>query len=147
MAATVALSTLWGWSMFLRRCAAVFAGLALIFVTGCMSMVRGTTEEVRLTSTPSGANVVVTKDGANVAQCDTPCVVVLKRKSPPFMVTFSKEGCQDVVLSLTRDHATGKGLAGNLLGAGGLVGMGVDAVSGAAYSIKPNPLAANLACD
>lgn len=121
--------------------------VALAFATGCMSMVRGTTEEVRLQSAPSGASVLVAKDGATVAECNsTPCMLVLKRKSAPYMVTFFKEGCQDHVLTLTREHATGKGLAGNLLGAGGLIGMGVDAASGAAYSIKPNPLDANLNC-
>ena len=131
----------------LRLFAAFAAIIAVGFASGCMSMVRGTTEEVRLQSHPSGAEAVVTKDGATVAECGaTPCIVVLKRKSPPFMVTFRKEGCQDAMLTLTRDHATGKGIAGNLLGVGGLVGMGVDAVSGAAYSVKPNPLEANLNC-
>ena len=112
-----------------------------------MSMARGTTEEVRIESNPAGAAVVVAKDGANFAECSaTPCAVTLKRKSPPFPVTFSKDGCQSQTLSLERDHATGKGVAGNLLGIGGIVGIGVDAASGAGYSIVPNPLVANLDC-
>ena len=120
---------------------------ALMTASGCMTMTRGTTEEVRIASNPVGASIVVTKDGVTFDECSaTPCTVTLKRKSPPFLVMFAKDGCQSQTLTLERDHATGKGLAGNLLGAGGVVGLGVDAASGAAYSIKPNPLVANLDC-
>lgn len=121
--------------------------VALMTASGCMTMARGTTEEVRIASNPVGASIVVVKDGVTFDECSaTPCTVTLKRKSPPFLVTFAKDGCQSQTLTLERDHATGKGLAGNLLGAGGVVGLGVDAASGAAYSIKPNPLVANLDC-
>ena len=115
--------------------------------SGCMTMARGTTEEVRIESNPTGAAIVVVKDGVTFDECSaTPCTVTLKRKTPPFLVTFAKDGCQSQTLVLERKHATGKGLAGNLLGVGGVVGMGVDAASGAAYSITPNPLVANLDC-
>lgn len=120
---------------------------ALFALSGCMTMVRGTTESVRIESNPAGASVMVAKDGATYGECSaTPCTVTLKRKAPPFMVTFAKDGCQSQTLMLERDHATGKGVAGNILGAGGVVGIGVDAISGAGYSITPNPLVANLDC-
>ena len=76
---------------------------------------------------------------------------MLKRKKPPFQVVFSKDGCQDETMLLEQDRATGKGVAGNILvlrlGAGGVIGIGVDAMTGAGYDIKPNPLIANLNCD
>jgi len=49
------------------------------------------------------------------------------------------------VISLTKEvpGAGTAGFAGNLL-AGGLVGMGVDAVTGAALDHKPNPVIVTL---
>ena len=130
-----------------RAASAALVVAATMAVSGCMTMARGTTEEVRIESNPVGASVVVAKDGVSFDECSaTPCTVTLKRKSPPFLVTFAKDGRQSATLVLERDHATGKGVAGNLLGLGGVVGLGVDAASGAAYSIKPNPLVANLDC-
>ena len=128
---------------------------AAVASAGCMTMMRGTTEAVRFESNPPDAQVVVERAGFSYGACNaTPCAIMLKRKVAPFDVTFTKEGCQPQTLALKRDHATGKGLASNMLGAGALggvigagVGAGVDAASGAAYSIVPNPLVAKLECE
>jgi hypothetical protein len=56
-------------------------------------------------------------------------------------VTISKEGYQPQTIPLTKEipGCGAAGFAGNIL-AGGLVGMGVDAVTGAAQDHKPNPV-------
>jgi hypothetical protein len=74
----------------------------------------------------------------------TPCVVVAKR-SADITVTINKEGYQQQVIALTKEiPGTGAaGFAGNVL-VGGLIGMGVDAYTGAAQDHKPNPVDVTL---
>ncbi len=129
---------------FGRLLAACSAAIAL---SGCMTMARGTTESVRVESVPSGAAARIEKAGALLDECSaTPCSFVLKRKSPPYVVTMERDGCATATATLDRDHDTSKSLAGNILGLGGLVGLGVDRVSGAGYSVVPNPLIVHLDC-
>ena len=110
-----------------------------VMLGGCASVTRGTTENISISSTPSGVEAVVT--GLEVpTTCTTPCAIVAKR-SADITVTFQKEGYESQTVQLTKEvSGTGAaGFAGNLL-AGGVVGMGVDAVTGAATDHKPNPV-------
>jgi hypothetical protein len=112
-------------------------------VGGCASVTRGTTENISISSTPSGAEAVIS--GLDVpTACVTPCAIVAKRNAD-ISIAFQKEGFESQVVQLTKDvPATGAaGFAGNLL-AGGLVGMGVDPVTGAATDHKPNPVIVTL---
>jgi hypothetical protein len=110
---------------------------------GCASVTRGTTENISIASTPSGATAEVSGLDAPTA-CVTPCVVVAKR-SADITVTVNKEGYEPQIIPLTKEvPGTGAaGFAGNLL-LGGLVGMGVDAATGAALDHKPNPVIVTL---
>jgi hypothetical protein len=76
--------------------------------------------------------------------CLTPCAIVAKR-SADISITFAKPGFETEVVTLTKEvPATGAaGFAGNIL-AGGLIGMGVDAATGAATDHKPNPVIVTL---
>jgi hypothetical protein len=60
-------------------------------------------------------------------------------------VTVNKEGYEPQIIALTKEiPGTGAaGFAGNLL-LGGVVGMGVDAVTGAALDHRPNPVIVTL---
>jgi hypothetical protein len=110
---------------------------------GCASVTRGTTENISIASTPAGATAEIT--GLDIpTACVTPCVVQAKRNAD-ITVTINKEGYEPQTIPLTKEvPGTGAaGFAGNLL-AGGLVGMGVDAVTGAAQDHKPNPVIVTL---
>jgi hypothetical protein len=110
---------------------------------GCASVTRGTTENISISSTPSGATADVL--GLDIpTACVTPCVVVAKR-SADITVTINKEGYEPQIIPLTKEvPGTGAaGFAGNIL-LGGLVGMGVDAATGAALDHKPNPVIVTL---
>ena len=74
----------------------------------------------------------------------TPCSVVVKRNAD-VSVAFRKDGYQPQMIQLTKEiPPTGAaGFAGNVL-IGGLVGMGVDAYTGAATDHKPNPVTVTL---
>ncbi len=110
---------------------------------GCASVTRGTTENISISSTPSGAEATIT--GLDVpTACVTPCAIVAKRNAD-IAVSFAKPGYEPEVVELTKEvPVTGAaGFAGNVI-AGGLVGMGVDAVTGAAQDHKPNPVIVTL---
>jgi hypothetical protein len=112
-------------------------------VGGCASVARGTTENISIVSTPPGAEATVS--GLDVpTACMTPCSVVVKRNAD-ISVAFQKEGYAPQVIPLTKEiQSTGAaGFAGNVL-IGGLVGMGVDAYTGAATDHKPNPVTVTL---
>jgi hypothetical protein len=97
-------------------------------VGGCASVARGTTENISIASTPSGAEAVIS--GLDIpTACLTPCAVVVKRNAD-ISVTFEKQGFEPQVVQLTKEiqGAGAAGFAGNLL-LGGVVGMGVDAVT------------------
>jgi hypothetical protein len=110
-----------------------------VMLGGCASVTRGTTENISISSTPSGVEAVVS--GLDVpTTCMTPCSVVVKRNAD-ISITFQKEGYEPQIVPLSRDIPTGgaAGFAGNLL-LGGVIGMGVDAATGAATDHKPNPV-------
>jgi hypothetical protein len=71
--------------------------------------------------------------------------VVQAKRNADIVVTVSKEGFEPQVIPLTKDISGtgGAGFAGNLL-LGGIVGMGVDAATGAAMDHKPNPVIVTL---
>jgi hypothetical protein len=110
---------------------------------GCASVTRGTTENISISSTPAGATAEVSGLD-NPTTCLTPCVVQAKRNAD-ITVTVNKEGYEPQIIPLTKEvPGTGAaGFAGNVL-LGGLVGMGVDAATGAAMDHKPNPVIVTL---
>ena len=110
-------------------------------VGACGSIVRGTTEPVSFVSIPSGAAMTTDKKYA----CPiTPCTLDVER-SDEFVATFTKPGYQPQSIPV-RTKIVGKGaagFAGNVL-AGGIIGMGVDAYTGAAMDHEPNPVIATM---
>jgi hypothetical protein len=110
---------------------------------GCASATRGTTENISITSTPAGATADVSGLD-NPTACVTPCVVQVKRNAD-VTVSINKPGYEPQVIPLTKEVAGSgaAGFAGNVL-VGGVVGMGVDAVTGAAMDHKPNPVDVTL---
>jgi hypothetical protein len=110
---------------------------------GCASVTRGTTENISIATTPSGATAEIS--GLEIpTACVTPCVVQAKRNAD-ITVTINKEGYEPQIIPLTKEipGSGAAGFAGNLL-AGGLIGMGVDAATGAAQDHKPNPVIVTL---
>lgn len=106
----------------------MFASLVFI-LSGCATIVSGTTQKVSVTSQPSG--VKVTADGKMTAT--TPTDFTLERKSD-HTLEFSKEGYKSATVMLKRTM-NGMGF-GNVL-VGGVVGIGVDAISGANNKLVP----------
>ncbi len=117
-------------------------GVAAFFVltTGCATITRGTTEAWTVQTEPSGAAVSLSTGD----ECISPCTLKLKRKLP-FTVTLLKQGYAKVTTDVISQiaGAGAAGMAGNVL-VGGIIGVGIDAASGATKELKPNPLVVAL---
>ncbi len=117
--------------------AVLLAVSALTALTsGCATIVKGTTQEIPVASEPTGARVAVNGSPAGT----TPTKVTLSRKQN-HMITLEKEGYESESVALTK--RMGGAVAGNII-AGGLVGWGVDAVSGAQYNLHPETVNVRL---
>jgi hypothetical protein len=125
------------------RTLACLALCASAVLCGCASVTRGTTETISVSSTPSGADATISGLEAPMT-CTTPCAFVAKRNAD-ISVTVEKPGYEPQIVPLTKDipAAGAAGFAGNIL-AGGVIGMGVDAATGAATDHKPNPVIVTL---
>ncbi|MGE3248482.1 MAG: PEGA domain-containing protein [Beijerinckiaceae bacterium] len=124
-------------SILLAACLA--AGLS-VSLAGCATVTRGTTNQIQIVSEPQGAQVRTSLNQV----CVTPCTLQVSRKDE-FSVTFSKPGYLDQTIAVKTQlaGAGAAGFAGNVL-VGGVVGMGVDAYTGATLLHVPNPVQAIL---
>jgi len=107
----------------------------------CATVTRGSTQDFTVQSDPDGAAVKTTAGDSCVA---TPCTFKMSRKAE-FDVTVTKAGYKPATAHVTHQISKGGGTAmvGNVV-AGGLIGVGVDAVTGAANDLRPNPLVVKL---
>lgn len=113
---------------------------ALPFIIGCASVTRGTKDTLVVESDPVGAIVRLSTGQSG----KTPTSFQLPRKMA-FDVYLEKEGYEPLTVHVS-SQISGKGslgVAGNVL-VGGLVGVGVDAITGAAKDLKPNPVKVTL---
>jgi len=120
--------------------ALVLAGAALS-LTACATITRGTTQTFSVETTPPGAQVST----SNGFQCvATPCSFRMPRKDA-FRATVSMDGYapQTVNIESKMSGNGAAGMAGNVL-VGGLIGITVDATSGAMNDLTPNPLIVRL---
>lgn len=101
----------------------------LAISSGCATIIHGTTQDIGITTDPSDANLLV--DGTE--RYKSPAKVTMKRKDD-HMVEVSKDGYQKETINI-KSVMSGV-VAGNLL-AGGLIGIGVDALSGGASRLVP----------
>lgn len=102
---------------------------AAIIAAGCATITKGTTQSVAV-NTPGvpGAQCTLSSPGIGQKVLSTPASIVLDKASDNITVVCKKECYQDgvgIIASHTETMA-----AGNII-AGGVVGLGVDAVSGA----------------
>jgi len=112
------------------------AAVILLFASGCATIVKGSHQGVPISSDPPGADVLV--DGGLVGQ--TPLNVEMKRKND-HLVTIQKTGYRPKSIAVVKD--VGGAVWGNII-AGGLIGWGVDASTGAQYNLTPKTIAVSL---
>lgn len=107
-----------------------------VLVSGCATIIQGTTQRVPVSSVPSGAKVTVNESTAYT----TPTVLELSRKEH-HTLQLSMEGYHPEVMKL--ESVTSAAVMGNIL-LGGLIGWGVDAASGGQYRLVPESIHVTL---
>ena len=110
--------------------------LVSVALSGCATIVRGTNQDIPVSSYPSGADIIV--DG--ILYGKTPTTIQLHR-GRPHQLTLELQGYQPYYVSFRSNM--GKAMAGNCC-IGGIPGMAVDAYTGAANSLSPEAIHAEL---
>jgi hypothetical protein len=119
------------------RALAVLTVVACLSVlSGCATIVNGTTEKIQLRSAPDGAQATI--DGAQTVT--TPTTLELSRDDE-HTIAFHKDGYQDDTEKLT--SSTSGWIWGNIL-VGGVVGAVVDAESGAGKKLSSDAVSVTL---
>jgi hypothetical protein len=126
----------------MKATSVVLLACAAALTSGCATITRGTTVDFVVESEPPGAAVKTSNGFVCPA---TPCTFKMPRKDS-FDVTLSKAGFVEQSGHITSLMSGGgaTGMAGNIL-IGGLIGVAVDASSGAMNDLTPNPLKVTLA--
>ncbi len=124
-----------------RRVGLALALFAVFVISGCASITKGSNQKFRIESQPAGATATL----SNGISCTTPCELKLKRRKE-FQVTITKEGYEPITAAVRSSvrPSGGAAMAGNLV-LGGVIGAAVDAGTGAAFSLRPNPMSVVLA--
>ncbi|MDX2288023.1 MAG: hypothetical protein NW217_04295 [Hyphomicrobiaceae bacterium] len=105
------------------------AAFSLACVSACATITRGTTQQISI-DTPGapGADCTLTSTGIGSKVVRTPTTLVVDKSQQNIAVVCRKACYQDAV-GVIPSH-TDAMAAGNVI-AGGVVGLGVDAISGA----------------
>jgi hypothetical protein len=103
--------------------------IILAISSGCATIIHGTTQDIGITTDPSGAEIVV--DGRE--RYKSPIKITMKRKDD-HIVEVSKDGYQKETVNIK--SVVSGAVAGNII-AGGLIGWGIDAASGGQYRLVP----------
>jgi hypothetical protein len=114
--------------------------LCLVFIAiavhGCATLMQGSTQQITVNSSPSGATVLV--DGG--LRFTTPTVLELSRKES-HRIEISLEGYHPERIDVRTTSSNM--VMGNIV-AGGLVGFVVDHSSGAAFRLVPEVVRVSL---
>lgn len=107
-------------------------------IVGCASVMNGSSQNVGITSTPTGAKVTVDNKVVGV----TPVVTDLSRKEG-HTVSVEMPGYKPVGLTLSK--GTSNWVWGNLfLLPAAFIGLGIDYVNGGMYKLSPAQINADL---
>lgn len=115
----------------------VLAVSAILALTACATMMHGSSQDIGISSNPTGATVSVD----NQSPGQTPYIAHLSRKDN-HVVKLNLAGYAPAELTLTRK--TSGWVWGNIV-FGGLIGLAVDAMTGGLYNLTPEQLSATLA--
>jgi len=120
----------------LATLASIFVLLPVLY--GCATIVRGSNQDVRVTSDPPNARVVVNGEDRG----ETPTTLNLDT-GRNYQIEFEKEGMSTETVNVSKDFTIGWPIFGNLF-SWGLIGIVVDVANGSAYKLKPEQVEAAL---
>lgn len=108
---------------------------ASIAISGCATIVQGTTQSVSITTEPADGAKCELRNSEGVWYLMSPGSAVVHKTKNDLAVTCKKDGYDDATLTVPSKF--GATTAGNII-AGGIIGIGIDAASGANYHYSPS---------
>ena len=113
----------------LTTLAGLLAAGALL--SGCASIVNGTSESIAITTPPTTGATCELSNGVGTWTVTSPGAVTVDRSKHDAQITCKKDGFQDASATIPSDFEGWT--LGNLL-IGGVIGIGVDAATGAMHN-------------
>ena len=108
----------------------------LLLGTACASITQGTTQAVSVQTEPPGAQCVISRNGETLGVINpTPGSLTVGKSSQALTVRCERPGYQAGLTTVP--SAMAPMTAGNIL-FGGVIGLGIDAASGAMNQYPPN---------
>jgi hypothetical protein len=105
------------------------AAICLCVLSGCSSIIEGTSQEIMVNTNPAGAACSINRQEMCIARVDpTPGAATIKKTKYDITIVCNKGGYQEAT------YLNHSGVAGATFGniiAGGLIGWGIDSASGA----------------
>jgi len=120
----------------MRLSSALLTLSLLIALNGCATIMHGTMQDIGVTTDPAGADLLV--DGEH--HYTSPAIIAMKRKHD-HTVEISQEGYKKELVEIKGDLSWA--VAGDIL-AGGAIGYGIDAATGAQRRLKPEKVEVRL---
>jgi len=119
----------------------IIAAVMLALLSSCATIVNGTEQDIRITSTPSEADITIKNAGGiAVFSGKTPTEIKLSRSSS-YIVTVNLEGFKESQVMIYKSF--NPIFIGNLI-CGGVLGMIIDAASGAMWKLEPEAINVRL---
>lgn len=106
--------------------------------SGCATIVRGTHQDVQVTSDPANARVIVNGEDRG----ETPTTLALGTNED-YQIQFEKDGYATETVNVNKEFTIGWPVVGNVF-SWGLLGIVVDVAGGAAYKLEPEQVQAAL---
>jgi len=124
----------------MKKISILTVALSMMLLQGCATLSRGAKDTLVVETDPTGANLELSNGMSGVS----PTEFELSRKHP-VVIKASKPGYQDAEITVTPEVVGNgvAGMAGNAL-IGGIIGIAVDASTGAMKDLKPNPVTIRL---
>ena len=121
----------------MRRVTACLAALCLTTQAACSTIFLGTEQDLEIRTEPPGLRVEL----ASGASCTSPCELEVERNSGD-SVFIGDEDCGELIS--VEPTFSGGALALSFLGM--ILGIAIDASTGALYKVEPNPVEVTLGC-
>jgi hypothetical protein len=107
-----------------------FVILALLIVmSGCSSVIEGTSQEIVVNTNPAGANCSLDRQGVSIARINpTPGAATIKKTKYDITIVCKKDGYQDATY-MNKSGSAGATFGNIVLGGG--IGWAIDSAAGA----------------
>jgi len=122
----------------------IVAGCILLTASGCATIIKGSDQEIGISSTPEKAELrVLDRNNMEIFSSKTPASVTLDRgdgffQKARYTVEITKPGYETKSIQLTGKLNGGWYLAGNLIFGGWIGWLIVDPLSGAMWKLEPD---------